>query len=50
MDDIKKRLEKISQLKKNINKITQSQKEKSIRIVNQEVKIEEESTLKGLIR
>jgi len=41
MDDIKKRLEQIAQLKKNIHKITQSQKEKSIRIVNQEVKIEE---------
>ena len=41
MDDIKKRLEKITQLKKNINKINQSQKEKSIHIVNQEVKIEE---------
>jgi len=41
MDDIRKRLEKIAQLKKNINKINQSQKEKSIHIVNQEVKIEE---------
>ena len=41
MDDIKSRLEKIAQLKKNINKITQSQKEKSIHIVNQEIKIEE---------
>jgi len=41
MDDIKKRLEKIIQLKKNINKINQSQKEKSIHIVNQKVKIEE---------
>ena len=41
MDDIKRRLEKIAQLKKNIDKITQSQKEKSIPIVNQEVKIEE---------
>ena len=41
MDDIKKRLEKIAKLKKNINKINQSQKEKSIHIVNQEVKIEE---------
>lgn len=41
MDDIKSRLEKIARLKKNINKINQSQKEKSIDIVNQEVKIEE---------
>jgi len=41
MDDIKSRLEKIAQLKKNINKIVQSQKEKSIHIINQEVKIEE---------
>jgi uncharacterized protein YprB with RNaseH-like and TPR domain len=41
MDDLKRRLEKIAQLKKNIDKITQSQKEKSIGIVNQEVKIEE---------
>jgi uncharacterized protein YprB with RNaseH-like and TPR domain len=41
MDDIKRRLEKIAQLKKNIDKIKQSRKEKSIRIVNQEVKIEE---------
>ena len=41
MDDIKRRLEKIAQLKKNIGKITQSQKEKNIHIVNQEVKIEE---------
>jgi uncharacterized protein YprB with RNaseH-like and TPR domain len=39
--DLKSRLEKIAQLKKNINKIAQSQKEKSIRIVNQEIKIEE---------
>ena len=39
--DLKSRLEKIDQLKKNINNITQSQKEKSIHIVNQEVKIEE---------
>jgi len=39
--DIKSRLEKIAQLKKNIDKINQSQKEKSIDIVNQEVKIEE---------
>ena len=41
MDDIKRRLEKIAQLKKNIGKIAQSQKEKNIHIVNQEVKIEE---------
>jgi len=41
MDDIKRRLEKIAQLKKNINKIAQSQKEESIPIVNQEIKIEE---------
>lgn len=41
MDDLKRRLEKIAQLKKNINKIAQSQKEKSIGIVNQEIKIEE---------
>lgn len=41
MDDIKSRLEKIARLKKNIDKINQSQKEKSIDIVNQEVKIEE---------
>ena len=41
MDDIKSRLEKIEQLKKNINEITQSQKRESIHIVNQEVKIEE---------
>lgn len=41
MDDIKKRLEKIAQLKKNISKINQAQKEKSISIVNQEIKIEE---------
>ncbi len=39
--DLKSRLEKIAQLKKNIDKINQSQKEKSIDIVNQEVKIEE---------
>lgn len=38
---MKSRLEKIAQLKKNIDKINQSQKEKSIDIVNQEVKIEE---------
>ena len=41
MDDIKKRLEKISQLKKNIDKIKQSQKEKSLKTVETEVKIEE---------
>ena len=41
MDDIKRRLEKIAQLKKNIDKITRLQKEKSIGIVNQEIKIEE---------
>ena len=39
--DLRSRLEKIAQLKKNIDKINQSQKEKSIDIVNQEVKIEE---------
>jgi len=39
--DLKSRLEKIAQLKKNIDKIDQSQKEKSIDIVNKEVKIEE---------
>ncbi len=39
--DLKSRLEKIAKLKKNIDKINQSQKEKSIDIVNQEVKIEE---------
>jgi uncharacterized protein YprB with RNaseH-like and TPR domain len=39
--DLKSRLERIAQLKKNIDKINQSQKEKCIRIVNQEVKIEE---------
>lgn len=39
--DLKSRLEKIARLKKNIDKINQSQKEKSIDIVNQEVKIEE---------
>ena len=39
--DLKSRLEKIAQLKKNINKIAQSRKEKSISIVNQEIKIEE---------
>ena len=41
MDDIKKRLEKIAQLKKNIDKINQSQKEKSLKTVEAEVKIEE---------
>ncbi|OGD15130.1 hypothetical protein A2V47_00435 [Candidatus Atribacteria bacterium RBG_19FT_COMBO_35_14] len=41
MDDIKRRLEKIAQLKKNIDKIARLQKEKSIGIVNQEIKIEE---------
>jgi uncharacterized protein YprB with RNaseH-like and TPR domain len=41
MDDIKSRLEKIAQLKKNIDKINQSQKEKSLKIVKAEVKIEE---------
>lgn len=41
MNDIQRRLEKIAQLKKNIDKMTQSPKEKSIHIVNQEVKIEE---------
>ncbi len=39
--DLKSRLEKIAKLKKSIDKINQSQKEKSIDIVNQEVKIEE---------
>ena len=41
MDDIKSKLEKIAQLKKNIGKINQSQKEKSLKIVKAEVKIEE---------
>jgi len=41
MNDIIKRLEKIAQLKKSINNITQSQKGKSIHSVNQEVKIED---------
>ncbi len=41
MDDIKRRLEKITQLKKNIDKINQSQKEKSLKTVEAEVKIEE---------
>ena len=39
--DLKSRLEKIAKLKKSIDKINQPQKEKSIDIVNQEVKIEE---------
>jgi len=39
--DLKSRLEKIAQLKKNIDKINQSQKEKSLKIVEAEVKIEE---------
>ena len=41
MNDVKRRLEKIAQLKKNIDKITQSQKEKIIAIANQEAKLEE---------
>ncbi|MBA7603858.1 hypothetical protein ES703_10976 [subsurface metagenome] len=41
MNDIKRRLEKIAQLKKNIDKINQSQKEKSLKTVEAEVKIEE---------
>jgi len=42
MDDIKRRLEKIAQLRRNVNDvITQSQKQKNACIVNQEVKIEE---------
>ena len=41
MDDIKRRLEKITQLKKNIDKINQSQKEKSLKTVEAEMKIEE---------
>ncbi|MBA7570417.1 hypothetical protein ES695_12265 [Candidatus Atribacteria bacterium 1244-E10-H5-B2] len=41
MDDIKSRLEKITQLKKNIDKINQSQKEKNLKIIEAEVKIEE---------
>jgi len=41
MDDIKRRLEKIAQLKKNIDKIRQSQKEKSLKALEAEVKIEE---------
>ena len=41
MMDLKSRLEKIAQLKKNIDKIARLQKEKSIGIVNQEIKIEE---------
>lgn len=39
--DLKSRLEKIARLKKNIDRINQSQKEKSLDIVSQEVKIEE---------
>ncbi|TET03739.1 MAG: hypothetical protein E3J83_07280 [Candidatus Atribacteria bacterium] len=39
--DLKSRLEKIAQLKKNIDKIDQSQKEKSLKTVEAEVKIEE---------
>ncbi|MGB6371070.1 MAG: ribonuclease H-like domain-containing protein [Atribacterota bacterium] len=39
--DLKSRLEKITQLKKSINKINQSQKEKSLKTVEAEVKIEE---------
>jgi len=39
--DLKSRLEKIAQLKKNIDKIDQSQKEKSLKTVETEVKIEE---------
>ena len=39
--DLKSRLEKIAQLKKNIDKINQSQKEKSLKTVEAEVKIEE---------
>lgn len=42
MDDIKRRLERIAQLRRNVNDvITQSQKQESTYIVNQEVKIEE---------
>ena len=42
MDDIKNRLEKIAQLRRNVNDvIIQSQKKESTSIVNQEVKIEE---------
>jgi len=41
MDDIKRRLEKIAQLKKNIDKIKQSRKEKSSKAIEAEVKIEE---------
>ena len=40
MDDIKRRLEKIAQLKKNIDRINQSQKKKSLKTVEAEVKIE----------
>ena len=39
--NLKSRLEKIAQLKKNIDKINQSQKEKSLKTVEAEVKIEE---------
>ncbi|HAJ32979.1 MAG TPA: hypothetical protein DCK79_06365 [Candidatus Atribacteria bacterium] len=39
--DLKSRLEKIAQLKKNIDKINQSQKEKNLKTVEAEVKIEE---------
>ena len=39
--DLKSRLEKITQLKKNIDKINQSQKEKNSKSVEAEVKIEE---------
>jgi len=43
MDDIKKRLEKITELRKNIEKINQSQKDKynSVEMAKKEVKIEE---------
>jgi len=39
--DLKSRLEKIAQLKKNIDKIKQSQNEKSLKAIEAEVKIEE---------
>ena len=39
--DLQERLEKIAQLKRNLNKISQLSKEKSIKIVKKEVKIEE---------
>jgi hypothetical protein len=39
--DLQERLEKIAQLKRNLNKISQLPKEKSIKIVKKEVKIEE---------